>query len=74
MGLSPRVRSLLGLKVPTVVTTNETVYPEKTGDVKDGSSGDEEPENAEVGELSFEEDTRGGLGRHLGIVSTTFLM
>jgi hypothetical protein len=28
----------------------------------------------EPGELSFEEDTRGGLGRHLGLVSTTFLM
>lgn len=26
------------------------------------------------GELSFEEDTAGGLGRHLGLYSTTFLM
>lgn len=26
------------------------------------------------GELSFEEDTAGGLGRHLGLWSTTFLM
>lgn len=26
------------------------------------------------GELTFEEDTRGGLGRHLGLFSTTFLM
>lgn len=26
------------------------------------------------GELSFEEDTAGGLGRHLGLFSTTFLM
>ena len=26
------------------------------------------------GELSFEEDVAGGLGRHLGLVSTTFLM
>lgn len=28
----------------------------------------------EPGELTFEEDTSGGLGRHLGLVSTTFLM
>lgn len=27
-----------------------------------------------VGELTFEEDTSGGLGRHLGVFSTTFLM
>ncbi|KAE9366968.1 high affinity methionine permease [Stipitochalara longipes BDJ] len=26
------------------------------------------------GELSFDEDTRGGLGRHLGLTSTTFLI
>ena len=26
------------------------------------------------GELTFEEDVAGGLGRHLGLVSTTFLM
>lgn len=28
----------------------------------------------EPGELSFDEDTRGGMGRHLGLMSTTFLM
>jgi len=27
-----------------------------------------------VGELDFDESTRGGLGRHLGIFSTIFLM
>lgn len=26
------------------------------------------------GELSFDEDTAGGMGRHLGLTSTTFLM
>lgn len=26
------------------------------------------------GELTFEEDTAGGLGRHLGLFTTTFLM
>lgn len=36
-----------------------------------------EPEADKIiapGELSFEEDTAGGMGRHLGLVSTTFLM
>jgi hypothetical protein len=28
----------------------------------------------EPGELSFDEDTRGGMGRQLGLMSTTFLM
>lgn len=28
----------------------------------------------EPGELSFAEDTSGGMGRHLGLFSTTFLM
>jgi hypothetical protein len=37
----------------------------------------EEPEADKIiapGELSFEESTSGGLGRHLGLFSTTFLM
>lgn len=38
----------------------------------------DEPAEADAtlqpGELSFEEDTAGGLGRHLGLWSTTFLM
>lgn len=29
---------------------------------------------ARAGELTFEEDTQGGMGRHLGLASTTFLM
>lgn len=29
---------------------------------------------AKAGELDFEEYTRGGMGRHLGTFSTTFLM
>lgn len=44
---------------------------------RDSESADAELEAdklLEPGELSFEEDTRGGLGRHLGLVSTTFLM
>ena len=36
---------------------------------------DEKHKNNSVkaGELTFEEDTAGGLGRHLGVFSTTFL-
>lgn len=29
---------------------------------------------AKAGQLDFEQYTRGGLGRHLGVFSTTFLM
>ena len=32
------------------------------------------PQVQDAGELNFEEYTRGGLGRHLGVFSTTFLM
>lgn len=32
------------------------------------------PRDEIKGELKFEEYTQGGLGRHLGIVSTTFLV
>jgi hypothetical protein len=40
------------------------------------ASGDEPEADKLVapGELSFEEDTSGGLGRHLGLFSTTLLM
>lgn len=31
-------------------------------------------QHAKAGELGFEEATRGGMGRHLGITSTIFLM
>ena len=34
----------------------------------------EKNNSVEAGELTFEEDTAGGLGRHLGVFSTTFLM
>jgi hypothetical protein len=34
----------------------------------------ESEDNAEAGELKFDESTQGGLGRHLGLFSTTFLM
>ena len=31
-------------------------------------------QNVQQSDLSFEEDTQGGLGRHLGLMSTTLLM
>ena len=43
-------------------------------------AGEEQQEGSVVahqlhpGELSFEDDVAGGLGRHLGVTSTTFLM
>ena len=44
---------------------------------RDSDSGEVDMEAEKIlapGELSFDEDTRGGLGRHLGLTSTTFLM
>jgi hypothetical protein len=32
------------------------------------------PKDAEAGELTLDETAAGGLGRHLGVFSTTFLM
>jgi hypothetical protein len=40
----------------------------------DSGGADMEAKILEPGELSFDEDTRGGLGRHLGLTSTTFPM
>jgi solute carrier family 7 (L-type amino acid transporter), member 9/15 len=44
---------------------------------RDSDSGEADMEADKIlepGELSFDEDTRGGMGRHLGLTSTTFLM
>ncbi len=41
---------------------------------EDGSDEGVYDQKLEAGELSLQEATNGGLGRHLGIVSTTFLM
>jgi hypothetical protein len=40
----------------------------------DGPHNDTFGHAVQVGELTFEEDTAGGMGRHLGITSTTLLM
>ncbi|RFU27127.1 hypothetical protein B7463_g9211, partial [Scytalidium lignicola] len=80
MAITQRLQSLFGGDRNGEVTaapTNSTVYPEQKGVVLDASSGDIEPDADRVvgpGELSFEEDVKGGMGRHLGLVSTTFLI
>ena len=54
-----------------------TTRNEKGFVANDGLGKSDEPEADALlrpGELSFEQATSGGLGRHLGIVSTTFLM
>ena len=63
----------------TTVSRNgsKETYVQKSNDVYVQSSTDVEPAAdriVEPGELTFEEDTAGGLGRHLGLFSTTFLM
>lgn len=61
-------------------TANEdSLSHEKSGNESyshNGLPADEPLADAEVqpGELTFEEDTAGGMGRHLGLFSTTFLM
>jgi hypothetical protein len=54
-------------------TTGKTTFSQDDG--KWASNGAPEADTAIApGELSFEEDTKGGLGRHLGLFSTTLLM
>ena len=41
---------------------------------ENGYGGPEADHIVESGELTFSEDVKGGMGRHLGLFSTTFLM
>jgi hypothetical protein len=53
------------------------VSPQDKALFRNSDSGEIDMEAEKIlapGELSFDEDTRGGLGRHLGPTSTTFLM
>ena len=84
--LGARVRSLWGHRTPseTPVLTGENVYnsagdnvPRSTNGA--GEKGDFDGELVveqpyQPGELSLEEATNGGMGRHLGVFSTTLLM
>lgn len=60
----------------TMATSKEEPWVEsKKADALPGSRDDEvQPDSVGVGELAFEEYTQGGLGRHLGLFSTTFLV
>lgn len=63
----------------TSVTPSEDVIPVSSEEQQKygGATTDKAAESDEIlnpGELSFDEDTAGGLGRHLGLWSTTFLM
>lgn len=58
-------------------SNNISPHNEKGFVASEGPENSDEPEgNAllQPGELSFEQVTAGGLGRHLGLFSTTFLM
>lgn len=50
------------------------VGPKVDVDVAQGDSDLQEARQENVGELEFDEYTQGGLGRHLGVLSTTFLV
>ncbi|QKX60187.1 uncharacterized protein TRUGW13939_07330 [Talaromyces rugulosus] len=61
------------------MASHESVHDEPKGAaepwVGEGSAdGVELPKPNDVGALAFDEYTQGGLGRHLGVVSTTFLV
>jgi hypothetical protein len=65
------------LEVAVISSDNDKTRNEKGFIASDGPGDSDEPEADALlrpGELSFEQATAGGLGRHLGIVSTTFLM
>jgi len=67
-----------------VLRTKELLPILKSPTKQDGYSDDESesraasleyiPKDAQAGELSLDETASGGLGRHLGVFSTTFLM
>ena len=48
--------------------------PNSPRDHEYDSSGEYIPKDADAGELALNEAAAGGLGRHLGVFSTTFLM
>ena len=64
----------------SALTALKKSFQENYGTVQEASSSDTSEETAAddvapaVGELALEEDAAGGLGRHLGLFSTTFLM
>lgn len=53
--------------------TEKDVYTTEVAE-NDTSSLSDIPKDAQAGELTLDETASGGLGRHLGVFSTTFLM
>jgi hypothetical protein len=81
MAIPTRLRAIFqsGYKVENVNTpaARPAVSSEDKALFRDSDSGEADMDAEkipEAGELSFEENIRGGLGRHLGLTSTTFLM
>jgi len=81
MLLTTHLRSIfqIGSKAGVTNTTaaHSDVFSIDKAVFRDSGTGDAETGTEkilEAGESSFDEDTRGGMGRHLGLMSTTFLM
>lgn len=54
--------------------TEKDVYTTEEPENDTASSPEFIPKDAQAGELTLDETASGGLGRHLGVFSTTFLM
>ena len=54
-------------------STSQEIYSIDESESRTSSS-EYIPKDAQAGELSLDETASGGLGRHLGLFSTTFLM
>lgn len=81
MAIATRLRSIFqsgskGENINTTAARSDVSSQDKTlfRDSDSGGADMEAEKILEPGKLSFDEDTRGGLGRHLGLTSTTFLM
>jgi hypothetical protein len=81
MAVTARLRSIFqsgskGEDVNTTAVRSDVSSADKAL-FRDSDSGEADMEAEKIlepGELRFDEDTRGGMGRHLGLTSTTFLM
>jgi hypothetical protein len=65
-------------EILTVTVVLAGAFPDDKAFFRNSQSADVELEGGDKllqpGELSSDEDTRGGLGKHLGLTSTAFLM
>jgi hypothetical protein len=63
-----------GFKLESHGDTSDTVTTDVTSLSQNSEDEKANDRSLETGELSFAEDTSGGMGRHLGLMDTTFLM